>query len=202
MRLLLLLMGLLPLSCATVVRPDAVRAADAPQEQIDAALEQWQAGVQLVNAYLEERPPEGLPWFRLGWSEKGMLLIREEGVQSFAVACTPWGWLVVQSGFTAQERSWGFVVGPSKGNGDPVLENSFFQGWLGQRGSHSLGGLILHEAIHTVQPSGTVGFFRGLRYYWYAIWKGGGEEHPDESFAYQIERDFREWAGQRAVIRS
>lgn len=202
MRLLLLLVGLLPLSCATVIRPDAVRAANAPQGQIDAVLEQWQAAVDLVNAYLDEQPPAELPWFRLGWSEKGMLLVTDEGVRSFAVASTPWGWLVVQAGFTAQERSWGFVVGPTGQKGDPALQNSFFQGRLGQRGSHSLGGLILHEAAHTLQPSGTVSFLRGARYYWHAIWNGGGEAHPDEADAYRIERQFRDWADQRAVIRS
>lgn len=200
MRSLLLLVGLLPLSCATVIRPDAVREADAPPQQIEHALEQWQDAVELVNAFLVEQQPEELPWFRLGWSDLGMLLVREDGVQPFSVACTPWGSLVVMAGFTAQERSWGFVVGPTEGQGDPLMENSFFQGLFGQRGSHSLGGLILHEAVHTVQPSGTVGFFRGIRYYWYAIWKGGGDEHPDEALAYAIERRFRDWAGQRTVI--
>ena len=64
--------------------------------------------------------PDDLPWFRLAFGERGMLLIRESGVQRFDVACTPWGWLVVKSGFTAQERSWGFVVGPVGGD-QPVF---------------------------------------------------------------------------------
>lgn len=192
----LLLLTFAP-SCATVITPDRVRAADAPSIQKQRAVEQWQAAVELVNGFLAEQPPEELPWFRLDLTDQGMLLITEEGVQRFEVACTSWGSLVVMAGYTAQERSWGFVVGPEDGDGDPLLENSFFWGWLGMRGAGSMGGLILHEAVHTLQPSGTVGFWRGLRYYWLAIWHGGGDEHPDEKLAYAIERRFLDWASTR-----
>ena len=187
-------------ACSTVISPAELQAIPEENQGIR-AIENWKQSISLVNEFLEAQAPAELPWFRLGWSDRhGMFLVREDGVQSFRVACTPWGWLVVKSGFTAQERSWGFVVGPTADGEQPQLDNTFFQGLFGMRGPQSLGGLILHEAIHTVQPSGTVGFFRGLRYYWWAIWKGGGEAHPDEALAYAVERRFRDWAAERARI--
>jgi hypothetical protein len=182
--------------CSTVITPEAVRGSNVPRELVDRSLGQWGAAIELVNEFLDERTLEDVPWFRLAYGERGMLLIREEGVQRFDIACTPWGWLIVKSGFAAQERSWGFVVGPVEGD-QPVFDNSFFYGGLGLRGSHGLGGLILHEAIHTVLKNGTTGFFSGLSYYLQAIWHGGGEEHPHEARAYAIEGKFRGWAGRR-----
>lgn len=182
--------------CSTVITPEAVRASTVPAELVDRSLGQWEAAVELVNEFLDEQAPKDVPWFRLAYGEQGMLLIREEGVQRFDVACTAWGWVVVKSGFTAQERSWGFVVGPLGGD-QPVFDNSFFYGGFGLKGSHGLGGLILHEAIHTVLENGTTGFFSGFGYYLKAIWHGGGEEHPHETRAYEIEGKFRGWASRR-----
>lgn len=191
-------LGLLALTtgCSTVITPEALKASTVPKQLVDRSVDQWRKAIELVNDFLDEQSFEDVPWFRLSYGEQGMLLIRENGVQRFDVACTPWGWFVVKSGFTAQERSWGFVVGPMGGD-QPVFDNSFFYGGFGLRGSHGLGGLILHEAIHTVLENGTTGFFSGLGYYTKAIWHGGGEEHPHEARAYQIEGQFRDWASRR-----
>lgn len=189
--------------CATTIAPDRVAKAEAPSALRERSLARWEEAVALVNQYLDEHPRLELPPFRLEMTGRGMRLRTPDGEQDFRVACTAWGWLVTRFGFTAQERSWGFVVGPD-GDGDPVLANTFFRGGLfgGWRSAESLGGLILHEAVHTVSGQGTVGFVPGLRYYAASLVHGGSDTHPDERLAYAIERDFRGWAARRRASES
>lgn len=182
-------------ACSTAITPLAIDAADAPIELRSEANRRWHEAVTLVNQFLAEQPVWELPPFRLRHDPAGMRLVTEEGEQGFAVACTSWGNLVTLAGFTAQERSWGFVVG-KQGDGDDVLANSFLQSSMGLRSVASLGGLILHEAVHTIEGSGTVSFWSGLRYYLLTPIYGGAQRHPHERLAYEVEARFHNWARQ------
>jgi len=177
-----------------VISPASVRASAAPESEQEELVRRWEAAVVAVNQFIEDGQLTELPDFQLELTEHGMLLWREGATEAadFAVKCTAWGRIVVASGYTAQERSWGFVVGP-RGEGEPAVANTFFRTQVAPRSISSLGGLILHEAVHTVEGSGTVSFFSGLAYYWHSLFKGGSAEHPHERLAYEVEARFYAW---------
>lgn len=69
-------------------------------------------------------------------------------------------------GFSAQERSDGFVVGRTLPRRDPLIDNSFFRHTNGQLESpQRMAALLLHELTHSVFRDGTVGLLPGLAYY-------------------------------------
>jgi hypothetical protein len=196
-----LVLALLSLTAGcTTISPMALRQADLPAARAGQLIQTWQSAVNQVNGFLVEAKNPDLHQYSLELATEGMVLHLGDSSQGFAVQCTPWGSLVESAGFEAQERSWGFVVG-ARAEGPPVAANSFFLTADGEdRPSREMAGLILHEAVHTWTDLGTVGFFRGLQYYWYAIFHGGSATHPHERAPYQIETEFYRWHDRRKAL--
>lgn len=188
--LLLLLAG-----CGTLVTPDAVREADWPAEEKVELDRRWHEAVRLANAFLASADNKSLPHGRICLHDDvGMKWHDPPDCRPLRVKNTWWGDLCVWSGFAAQERSWGFVVG-DRGDGPQAVAHSLFYADGGaMKPPVFIAELVLHELAHMVHHEGTVDFFHTVGYYWQAIWHGGGREHPAEQLPYATSDEFMNWA--------
>ncbi len=180
-------------ACGTLISPQQLEQAELPAVQKEELGQRWDRAVELANGFLDSAANRALQDCHYQLQPQGMVLTTPQGPVPVQIRCTPWGSLVVWSGFEAQERSWGFVVG-ARGDGPAVAANSFFLRSDGQaRPAWMMAELILHETTHQLHHVGTVSWLRGAVYYIQALSYGGGREHPQEALPYQVSADFMNW---------
>jgi len=143
-----------------------VRNSPQPKAESDAALARWQAAVELSNVFLASPWRRTLPVGKFLLSDEGMIFQSDAGEWPVHVRVTMVGDLCARFGFSAQERSDGFVVGRTLPRRDAVMDNTFFRHTDGKFASpQTIAGLLLHELTHSVFREGTVGFWPGFAYY-------------------------------------
>lgn len=202
------LLGLLALfltACASVdVTPRALEESALAPEARDELARRWGEAVELANGFLASPYRLTLPAGRYTLAPDGMHLVTPERTWPVRVRCTTWGDLCVATGFAAQERTSGFVVGEVEPQGrEPAgraVDNSFFLAPDGSpNGPREMAHLLLHETTHQVHRVGTIGVLRTLRYYAIAPFTGG-IDHPDEDFPHGTDEEFRAfWTGRRST---
>ncbi len=192
LRRALLAAALLLPGCASMeVTPTSLREAVGPAADRDQALANWRAAVTLANAFLESPARRTLPPGRFELGEEGMVFHAEGRAWPIRIRSTGWGDLCLLAGFSAQERSWGFVVGKEAPGGDRILDNSFLRDASGAISSPaSMAALILHETTHVVLREGTVGFWKGCAYYLEAIFLFRYDDHSAEREPFASSREF------------
>lgn len=190
-----LLAALLLPGCASMeVTPQSLREAVAPAEDRELALANWTAAVELANGFLASPLRQTLPPGRLELHEEGMVFHAEERAWPIRVRCTAWGDLCLLTGFIAQERSWGFVVGKEDPGADRVIDNSFLRNADGGIASAAdIASLLLHETTHVVLRQGTVSFWKGFAYYLEVIFLFRYENHSAERQPYSTNREFAQY---------
>lgn len=197
------LLLLLATACTSVpVTPAhlATAAAEDPDKSGPAqALELWGEALELANRFLASGYRETLDAGHFELTDDGMLYLTADASYPLSVRVTTWGNLCLSTGFEAQERSWGFVVG-ERGAGSALIANSLFRVpdsardseflW---RGPGSLAELILHETTHTVFAVGTVSFWKGFTYYLEAIFLFRYSNHSAERLPFATSAEFARW---------
>lgn len=188
----LLAAALLLPGCASMeVTPASLREAVGPAAERELALANWTEAVALANAFLESPARQTLPAGRLDLGEEGMTFRAGGRDWPIRVRCTAWGDLCLLAGFSAQERSWGFVVGKEEPGADRILDNSFLRNPFGGVSSPAaMAELILHETTHVVLREGTVGFWKGFAYYLEAIFLFRYDDHSAERRPFATSREF------------
>jgi hypothetical protein len=193
-RFLLAAALLLPACASMEVTPRSVREAVAPAEERDLAIARWTEGVALANDFLVSIHRETLPPGRFELGDDGMTFSSAGCVWPITVRSTAWGDLCLLTGFIAQERSWGFVVGKENPGADRVIDNSFLRNPDGAIASApDIASLLLHETTHVVLRQGTVGFWKGFAYYLEVIFLFRYEDHSAERQPYATTREFAEF---------
>lgn len=196
-------------ACTTVITPEGIAGAKAPQEARDDALATWRAAIPLVNGFLASDFRHTLPPGRFELDDRtGMRFVTDEGAWPIEVHSNWWGDLCLFCGFAAQEREYGFVVGEADPERDRSVDNSFFCfGDSTRKGARYVAELILHETTHVVWRRGTVGFWNGFAYYLEAIFLFRTNDHSaerrphatgEEFWAYLLAQDGPEEAAQSA----
>lgn len=182
LRRALLAAALLAPGCASMeVTPRSLRAAAAPAAEREEALARWTEAVALANEFLASDFRRTLPAGGYELHDDGMIFRSADRAWPIAVRCTAWGDLCLLTGFAAQERSWGFVVGERSPGRDRALDNSLLRDGDGALASpFSMASLILHETTHVVLREGTVGFWKGLAYYLEAVFLFRYDDHSAE----------------------
>jgi len=186
-------------ACANVaITPAAILRLDdavVPAEERRARLATWREAVAIANGFLASEWRRTLPAGRFELDDElGMSFVTEHGTWPIEVRCTTWGDLCVATGFAAQERERGFVVGETGEERDRLVDNSLFEsgtGWI--RPASSIADLILHETTHTVWREGTVGFWNGVAYYLEAIFLLRAQHHSDERLPHGTDHEFAWW---------
>ena len=168
--------------CTAVLTPTEIARAKAPQGVRDQSLETWRAAVAVMNDFLASDYRRTLPPGRFELDERdGMRFVTDLGTWPIEVHCNGWGDLCLLTGFAAQEREYGFVVGESEPERDRLVDNSFFSYDDGARKeARTVAELILHETTHVVWRRGTVGFWNGFAYYMEAIFLFRTNDHSAE----------------------
>jgi hypothetical protein len=188
---------LLLCSCANVaITPAAIVRLDddstVPADERRARVATWRAAVAVANGFLASEWRRTLPAGRYELDDaNGMTFVTAHGTWPIEVRCTTWGDLCVATGFAAQERERGFVVGESGEERDRLVDNSLFvgsSGWI--RPADAVAELILHETTHTVWREGTVGFWNGVAYYLEAIFLLRSNDHSDENRPHATGEEF------------
>jgi hypothetical protein len=160
----------------------AIERADAPEEIRRDAVAKWREAIALANDFLASDWRCTLPGGRFELDdERGMRFVSAAGTWPIEVRCNRYGDLCVATGFAAQEREYGFVVGEIDPERDRAVDNSFFctsSGW--RRPAQDVADLILHETTHVVWRHGTVGFWNGVAYYLEAIFLFRTNDHSAE----------------------
>lgn len=178
------LLALAPLAgCSGVaLTPDSIGASTVAAPLPHDAVATWREAVALANDFLASPWRRTLPAGRLELSDAdGMRFVTEQGAWPISVRCTPWGDVIVDFGFAAQEREWGFVVGSMEPGRDRLVDNSLFvapNGW--RKPASDVADLIVHETTHVVWREGTIGFWNGVSYYLETIFLFRYSNHSDE----------------------
>lgn len=186
------LVVLVPSACRSVdVTPASLRSADAPAHERERALAVWRAAVERANAFLASPLRRTLPAGTIELADDGMRLRTEHGAWPLRVRCTTWGDLCVRTGFAAQEREDGFVVGAAPPGRDPRTDNSLFRTSEGEpHDAGRIARLVLHEATHVVYREGTVGTWNTIAYYAEAIFLLRAASHSAERKAHATSEEF------------
>jgi len=159
------------------------------------AILRWETSVERANAFLLSDTNTLMP--RGSYELLGSGLVFRTDAQDWEVTIrnTWFGDVVVASGFVAQERSWGFVVG-EVGVGEDIVANSLFYDYLGEpRSADGMAELILHETAHQVFDVGTLDFTGTMHYYWFSLFKDHSG-HPDEKGPNAVSAEFAKFAAQ------
>ena len=174
----LLLAALGGVSCSTLISPEAIL--DAPELTDEVKTEvivRWETAVERANAFLLSEHNTLMPRGSYELLGSGLVFRTEQQDWEVTIRNTWFGDVVVASGFVAQERSWGFVVG-EVGEGEDIVANTLFltnQG--GTRSADAMASLILHETAHQVFEVGTLDFFKTMHYYWFSLFQNhAGQE--------------------------
>jgi hypothetical protein len=179
--------------CRTItITPADLRQEAVAHPERELALEHWSSAVELANRFLASDFRRTLPPGRYELGEAGMRFVGERGELPIRVERTTWGDWIVRTGFAAQEREFGFVVGQRLPVRDALVDHSFFRGPGGELASpDSIASLILHETTHVVLREGTVGFWNGVAYYLEAIFLFRYETHSGERHANGTSEEYR-----------
>ena len=169
--------------CSSVeLTPESIGKAAVGDDLRRDAVATWREAVALANEFLDSPQRRTLPAGRYEISDdSGMRFVSAAGAWPIAVRCTTWGDVVVDFGFAAQEREWGFVVGEMEPERDRLVDNSLFvapNGW--RKPASDVADLILHETTHVVWREGTIGFWNGVSYYLETIFLFRYSNHSDE----------------------
>lgn len=169
-------------ACTAVVTPEGIARAGIPQEVRDESLKTWRAAIAAMNEFLASDFRRTLPPGRFELDERdGMRFVTGQGTWPIEVHCNWWGDLCLFTGFTAQEREYGFVVGEVDPERDRLVDNSFFSyNDASRKEARTVAELILHETTHVVWRQGTVGFWNGFAYYLEAIFLFRTNDHSAE----------------------
>ena len=181
-RVTLAALALSAAGCTTVITPEEVARAEAPQEVREQSLATWRAAIAVMNEFLASDFRRTLPPGRFELDERdGMRFVTDQGTWPIEVHCNWWGDLCLFTGFAAQEREYGFVVGEADPERDRLVDNSFFCfGDATRKDARWVAELILHETTHVVWRRGTVGFWNGFAYYLEAIFLFRTNDHSAE----------------------
>jgi len=157
------------------------------------ALIRWNDAVDLANGFLASEHRETLPAGQFDHVHDGLVFRTGDLELPITVKATSWGTLCNWFGFTAQERSWGFVVG-RRGGGHELVANSLFLDPEG-RWYHpaDIASLLLHETTHTLYGLGTVSCWAGTKYYLEAIFLLRYRNHSGERLPYATSDEFVRW---------
>jgi hypothetical protein len=190
--------------CATtVVTPAEIRRAAVDEAARAAVIATWREAVDLANGFLGSPSRRTLPPGRFELDDElGMSFVTPHGTWPIAVHCNGWGDVCVATGFAAQEREYGFVVGEVPPERDRAVDNSLFatgSGW--RKPADSVARLILHETTHVVWRHGTVGFWNGVAYYLEAIFLFRYADHSDERRPNATDEEFTWWYLERDFAR-
>ncbi|MFK5956437.1 MAG: hypothetical protein QM477_08350 [Planctomycetota bacterium] len=183
-------------SCSTLVSPEAIM--ESPELSDEAktdAIERWESAVERANAFLLSDSNTLMP--RGSYELLGSGLVYRTDKQDWEVTIrnTWFGDVVVATGFIAQERSWGFVVG-EVGKGEDLIANSLFRTSLDEpRSADDMANLILHETAHQVFDVGTLDFLGTMHYYWYSLFDSHSK-HPDEQDPNAVSAEFTKFTVQ------
>jgi hypothetical protein len=170
-------------SCGTVeITPQEIARADAPEPVRADSIGTWRDAVVAMNGFLASDFRRTLPPGRFELDDAaGMRFVTDRGTWPIAVRCNWWGDLCLATGFAAQEREYGFVVGETDPERDRRVDNSLFRTGDSERNdARTVAELILHETTHVVWRRGTVGFWNGVAYYLEAIFLFRANDHSDE----------------------
>lgn len=183
MKSVALLLLLLLQSCSTLISSRAIEASDAPAEDRRKALELYRDGLELANAFLASEDCLSLPQGQFEETTDGSLaFVTPERGWPIRIRHSFGGDLVVSTGYRAQEREDGFVVGVRPPARHLETDNSMFRysdgDWVD---AESVARLILHETAHTVHGVGTVGVWNTLAYYAEAIFLLRSAKHSAET---------------------
>jgi len=190
----LLLAALGGISCSTLVSPEAIMDSPDLSDEIKAdVIERWESSVERANAFLLSDSNTLMPQGSYELLGSGLVFRTETQDWEVTIRNTWFGDVVVASGFTAQERSWGFVVG-EVGEGEDIVANSLFVTSFGNpRSADGMAELILHETAHQVFDVGTLDFTGTLHYYWYSLFENHSG-HPDEKMPNAVSREFSQFS--------
>lgn len=187
-----LLLAALASACRSVeITPASIDVASVPAEERSTARERWGEAVALTNEFLASPYRRTLPAGHFDLDARGMRYVTERGTWPIEVRCTCFGDLVVGTGYRAQEREYGFVVGRRPPKRDPRVDNSMFRDPDGElHDVQSIADLMLHETTHVVYREGTVGFWNGLAYYLEAIFLLRSASHSAERRPHATSEEF------------
>ncbi|MEM7305100.1 MAG: hypothetical protein AAF682_00450 [Planctomycetota bacterium] len=182
---------LLCASCTSVqIDPESL-ASDDP-EFVQAA-ETLEAAVEAANDFLRSDARVTLPAGQLAWRDGELVFTHAGGEVPMRLRRTTWGDLCEATGFEAQERRDGFVVG-ARGEGDSRIYNSLFRSSLGfWKQPYRIAELILHELTHVYLEEGTIGTWNSVKYYAEAIFLFRYRNHSAERNAYLTTEEFLDW---------
>jgi len=126
--------------------------------------------------------------------ESGMRFVTAAGTWPISVHCNWYGDLCVATGFAAQEREYGFVVGEVDPERGRAIDNTLLCMSSGERMEPlDVAELILHETTHVVWREGTVGFWNGVAYYLEAIFLFRTNDHSAERRPHATGEEFLWW---------
>ena len=181
-RFLLVLLAPLLGACSTLITPETIRLSGAPEESRGQALDLLEEAVIQANEFLISEHRLSLPPARYERAENGTLeFVTESRRWPVRIRHSFGGDLVVITGFRAQERDDGFVVGSRPPDEHPEIDNSMFRDRDGDwHSAESIARLILHETAHTVHGVGTVGYWSTVCYYAEAIFLLRSSNHSAE----------------------
>jgi len=155
----------------------------------------WESAVERANAFLASESNTLMPRGSYELLGSGLVYRTDQQDWEVTVRNTWFGDFVVFCGFTAQERSWGFVVG-EVGDGTDMVANSLFVNYFGNpRSVDGMAELILHETAHQVFKVGTLDFPSTLHYYWFSLFRDHAS-HPDEAEPNAVSDEFSAFAAQ------
>ena len=176
-----------PRELARDPNPDAAR-----------ALELWRESIERANAFLASPYRRTLPAGRYELRDGGLCFLAGGGELAVNVRATTWGDWVVRTGFQAQEREDGFVVGAEPPDADPLVDHSLFRDGDGAlRDADSMAATTLHETAHAVFREGTIGVWNSLAYYLEAIFLFRYASHSDERHAQATSEEYAYFALER-----
>ena len=192
----LLLAALGGVSCSTLVSPEAILESPNLTEEVKAdVLGRWELAVERANAFLLSEHNTLMPRGSFELLGPGLVFRTDQQDWEVTIRNTWFGDVVVASGFIAQERSWGFVVG-EVGSGEDLVANTLFRTSLdAPRSADGMAELILHETAHQVFEVGTLDFSRTIRYYWFSLFQDHSG-HPDEEKPNAVSAEFSVFAAQ------
>lgn len=192
----LLFAALVGVSCSTLVSPEAIL--DSPKltdEVKTRVILHWESSVERANAFLLSEHNTLMPRGSYELLGSGLVYRTDQQDWEVTIRNTWFGDVVVASGFIAQERSWGFVVG-EVGSGEDLVANSLFRTILdAPRSADGMASLILHETAHQVFDVGTLDFFGTVHYYWYSLFEHHSG-HPDEAMPNAVSNQFANFTAQ------
>jgi hypothetical protein len=174
------------------ITPAVLRAEAAERPDRATALTTWTEAVHLANEFLGSSYRLTLPSGRYELDDAGMRFVTEHRTWPIRVVSSSWGDLVVRTGFAAQEREFGFVVGSQPPKRDALVDHSFFRYSSGELlGPVEVASLVLHETTHVVCREGTVGTWNAIAYYLEALFLLRASKHSAERHAHATSEEFR-----------